>query len=335
MKNNLTQKERLLKVLNNEIVDRPPVICPGGMMNSAVTEVVKDLKNSHNVELKEMVEAAKLVHEKTGFENFGVPFCMTSEAEILGVKVELGDKDKEPRVTEYNSSSMLDIIDKYDIYPLKEKRMKTVIMAISELRNEQIPVIGNITGHISTASSVVDPNLFFKNLIKKPEESYKFLSYINNYLIDYAKEMLIAGADVIAVSDPTATGEILGKRIFDKFAVPFYKEFVNALSEHNIPVIFHMCGNAKLVVESMDEVGFSALSFDSIVNMKETKKKITTKLMGNVNTQSLDNGDENIIKALTKHSINSGVDIVAPACGLGMGTKISSIKCMTDYVKEK
>ena len=29
----ITPKERIIKVFNKEIVDRPPCICPGGMMN--------------------------------------------------------------------------------------------------------------------------------------------------------------------------------------------------------------------------------------------------------------------------------------------------------------
>ncbi len=146
--------------------------------------------------------------------------------------------------------------------------------------------------------------------------------------------MIKAGADVIAISDPTATGEILGKKNFDKFAVPFYNDFVRALKEFNVPVIFHICGNAKLVINSIDEVGFNALSFDSIVNMKHTKQIIKTRLMGNINTQSLNDGKKKIIQSLTKSCLESGVDIIAPACGLGMSTSISSIRCMTDYVKD-
>ena len=36
----LTPKERLLKVLRKEPVDRPPVICTGGMMNAAIVEIM-------------------------------------------------------------------------------------------------------------------------------------------------------------------------------------------------------------------------------------------------------------------------------------------------------
>ena len=35
----MNPKERLTAVLQHHEVDRPPVICPGGMMNAAVVEI--------------------------------------------------------------------------------------------------------------------------------------------------------------------------------------------------------------------------------------------------------------------------------------------------------
>ena len=41
----LSPKERLLRSLKGEAVDRAPVICPGGMMNSAIVDVMKNHGN--------------------------------------------------------------------------------------------------------------------------------------------------------------------------------------------------------------------------------------------------------------------------------------------------
>lgn len=329
----MNEKERLLKTLRGEPVDRPPVICPGGMMNGAVTELLDDVKENHNIDIDDMVEVAKKVHDVTGFENYGVPFCMTVEAEPLGIKMDMGDKTFEPRVTEYNEEQIDSIIKSYKVDPKRDKRMPVVLEAISRLKNDQVPVIGNITGHISTATSVIDPLEAFKMIRKDPEKIYRFLEYVNNYSIDYAIEMVKAGADVIAISDPTATGEILGKKNFEKFAVPFYQEIINKMHSLNVPVIIHICGNAKTIIDSLNLINADALSFDSIVNMKVAKSQITTNLMGNVNTQLLHTGEKEKIISIVSHAIKSGVDIVSPACGLSMGTPIDNLKTMTDFVK--
>lgn len=329
----MNEKNRLLKVLNGEETDRPPVICPGGMMNAVVTELLEGIDSNHNTDLEAMVAAAIKVRDLIGFENYGVPFCMTCEAEPFGVVISEGDKDNEPRILEYNQSRLRDIMKGYERNLLTNSRRETVIRAIEELKNDEVPVIGNITGPISTATSIVDPLKLFKMLRKEPNEAYEFIDYINDNLIEYSKNMVRAGADVIAISDPTATGEILGKKNFDKFAMPMYRKFLAAMKQINTPVIIHICGDAKNIIDSLNTLEVEALSFDSKVNMRYTRSRLDTRLMGNVSTLLLQNGSVDKIVSITKNAMDSGVDIVSPACGLGMSTPIENLKAMTDYVK--
>jgi len=330
----LNEKERLLKVLKGgDRVDRPPVICPGGMMSACVTEISDLVGGGHHSETRAMVSAARKINELAGFENFGVPYCLTAEVEALGASVNLGDNLIEPRITRYNDEPLEAIMENYRV-DVTTGRMGVVLEAIGELKNSRVPVIGNVSGHISTATSVVDPLEMFKMLRREPDRAAHFFAFINEYLIRYALEMVRAGADVIAISDPTGTGEILGPANFQKFAVPFYQAMIKALHEVGIPVIIHICGNAGNIVESLNGIKADAVSFDSMVNMKFARIGLNTGLMGNVNTQLLHTGEIDKIVAITRKALHSGVDIVAPACGLSMATPISKLKAMTDYVKE-
>ena len=329
----MNEKERLLKVLRGENVDRPPVICPGGMMNAAVTELLGEINDNHNTDLDAMVAAAIKVRQIIGFENYGVPFCMTCESEPFGVVISEGDKNNEPRILKYNDFDLEEIMTNFNPKLSINSRGQTVIKAIERLRNDEIPVIGNITGPISTATSIVDPLKLFKMLRKKPDEAYRFIEYVNNYLIEYARKMVGAGADIIAISDPTATGEILGKKNFDKFAMPMYVKFLEAMKEIDAPVIIHICGDAKTIIDSLNSLDVEALSFDSIVNMRFAKSKLGTRLMGNVSTLLIQNGPIDKIISITKNAMDSKVDIVSPACGLGMSTPIENLRAMTDSVK--
>jgi [methyl-Co(III) methanol-specific corrinoid protein]:coenzyme M methyltransferase len=330
----ISEKKRLLGALSGgEEIDRPPVICPGGMMNAAVTEVIGQIKGNHNLTKDDMVEAAKKMHELTGFENYGVPFCMTAEAEPFGVGIDFGDKNREPVITDYNSSPLWEIMSRYKDDYLTAFRIPAVLDAIAELKNDFIPVIGNITGAVSTATSVVDPLRLFKLMRRNPEEAYDFIEFINERLASYAAEMIKRGADLIVVSDPTATGEILGKVNFEKFAVPMFKKLVDKVHSLNSRIIIHICGDTTSILESLNLIGADAYSFDSIVNIKNVKNKINAKAMGNVNTQLLQDGPVERILALTDNCMKSGSDIIAPACGLGMSTPIKNLKAMTDFVK--
>ncbi|AFS78170.1 methylcobamide:CoM methyltransferase MtbA [Gottschalkia acidurici 9a] len=329
----MNEKERLLKTLKGEKVDRHPVICPGGMMSACVTEVLDDVEDDHNLTIDGMVKAARNIYKKTGFENYGVPFAMVAEAELLGVTVDSGTKTTEERIIEYNNDDLDDIINNYDINPNDSPRMKTTIESIKILKNDKVPVIGNLVGHVSTATSIVDPLVIFKKIKKDPEKVYDFFKFVNNILIKFADEMIKAGADAIAISDPTSTGEILGTKNFEKFSVPFYKELINFIHDKNTPVILHICGDVNNIIDGLSTVGADALSFDSCVNMRFAKSKISTKLMGNVSTQLLDIGTKEKIVSITENAILSGVDIVSPACGLSMSTSTESLRSMTDYIK--
>lgn len=329
----MEEKERLLSVLKGDRVDRPPVICPGGMMSASVTELSDQVGGGHHSDPKAMASAARKINELIGFENYGVPFCLTAEVEALGASVNLGDNLVEPRVTQYNEEPLEIIMKNYQV-DVTTGRMGVVLEAVRELSNSRVPVIGNVSGHISTATSAVDPLEMFKMLRREPERAARFLAFINDYLIKYALEMVRAGADVISISDPTATGEILGPRNFQKFAVPFYQKIINALHHEGVPVILHICGNASNIIGSLNEVEANAVSFDSIVNMKTARQGLKTGLMGNVNTQLLHTGNREKILSITRNALHSNVDIVAPACGLSMATPISNLKAMTDYVKE-
>ena len=329
----MNEKERLLRILKGKSVDRPPVICPGGMMSACVTEVLEGVEENHNLDYKTMAQASRKIYSRTGFENYGVPFAMIAEAEPLGAKVQIGNKLIEERVIEYNSSSLEQIMENYSVIPKNENRMNVVLNAIGELKNSSVPVIGNIMGHISTATSAVDPLVILKMLRKEPERVYSFFKFINNYLIEYAKESINAGADVIVIADPTATGEILGGANFSKFAVPFYSEMIHTIHSLNVPVIVHICGNANTIIGGLNLINADGYSFDSVVNMRHAKSLIKGRLMGNVSTQLLHTGEKDKIISITKNCIDSGVDIISPACGLSMATSIENLKTMTDFVK--
>jgi MtaA/CmuA family methyltransferase len=304
------------------------------MMSACVTEISAQVGGGQHTSTQAMASAARIINELSGFENYGVPYCLTAEVEALGAGVNIVNNLIEPRVTRYNDEPLEAIMENYSAMNVTSGRMGIVLEAIRELRNSRVPVIGNVSGHISTASSLVDPLEMFRMLRRQPERAARFLTFINDYLISYALEMVRAGADVIAISDPTATGEILGPRNFQKFALPYYQKIINALQQAGIPVILHICGNAGNIVESLNEVKANAVSFDSIVNMKIARKGIKTRLMGNISTQLLHTGERTKIVSITRHALHSEVDIVAPACGLSMATPISNLKVMTDYVKE-
>lgn len=332
----MTEKERLQFILNGKTADRPAVICPGGMMSAATTEVLRKAKGNFHTDPKVMAETAEEIKTASGFENLGVPFCMTVEAESLGSLVDLGDAVVEPRVTEYGDQEPAEITNRPLPDPQKEGRFPVILEAVNLLagRNKDVPVIGNLTGPVSLATSVIDPMRFFRLMRKNREGVHLLLNYLTEYLIRFARLQIAAGADVIAIADPTATGEILGSLNFREFVSPCLKRLVGEIRTAGSGAIVHICGDAAALLDDLKGIKGAALSFDSLVNMKRAKEKLEGIIvMGNISTQLIHQGTPDKIAGAVKHCIVSKVDIVSPACGISLKTPLLNLKTLTSTVK--
>lgn len=337
----ISPKERLTRVLKKEKVDRQPVICPGGMMNAAIVDVMDKtghvLPAAHHDDIL-MKELSKDVHDYTGFENFGIPFCMTVEAEVLGSEINFGTLACEPKIQKevFPSVSAVEYRDINEI--LKSGRINTIIQAGYHLSKSypDVPVIGNLTGPISTTASIVDPMSFLKELRKDKENAHKTIDYVTDFLIEYAKLMIENGATVISIGDPTATGEILGPKMFEEYAVRYLNKLLDGIHSVNAAAIVHICGKMNSVKHLIPEIKSEAISTDALVNLRLLKEEfpsLTT--MGNMSTFLLELGTPEKISAQTEKLIRDGIDIISPACGLSTASSIENIRALTGTVKEK
>jgi [methyl-Co(III) methanol-specific corrinoid protein]:coenzyme M methyltransferase len=277
------------------------------------------------------------VNTYTGFENFGVPFCMTVEPEALGSGVDYGSLGCEPKIAREIFPSTKDAGSFPKNAVAKSKRGAVVLEAISALyrKSPDIPVIGSVSGPVSTAASLVDPMTFFKELYKDRENAHRLLSGVTDQIIDWALLMVENGAALISIADPTATGEILGPRLFEEYALPYINRIVKAVHGTGKNVIVHICGDVKTVKKHLFNLQSDALSVDAMVNLgliKEENTAITT--MGNLSTYLLESGSPERIRQAARTLLDKNIDIIAPACGLSTSSPLANIQSFTAAVKE-
>lgn len=334
----MTEKERLKQILEHGYTDRPACICPGGMMNMIITDLMEragaDWPQAHT-DPGQMAKLAAASFEAGCFENIGVPFCMTIEAEALGAKIAMGTKNFEPHVEDYAIESVSHW-DKLMPGDFQKGRAKVTLEAIKLLKEKfpHVPIVGNVTGPVSTASSLMEPTVFYKELRKKNEEAHRFMQFVTEQITEFANAQILAGADLIAVSDPSGTGEILGPALFDEFAVTYINELLKGLAGHKMGTVVHICGQMKSVYRQVNKINSDVLSFDSIVAMKDARAHIPGRLlMGNVSTYALEFGTVSKVMELTRLCADAGADILSPACGLGTKTPIRNVRAMLQELK--
>ncbi|NTV03105.1 MAG: methylcobamide--CoM methyltransferase [Chlorobiaceae bacterium] len=334
-----TPKQRLLDTLEGKTSDRPPVICMGGMMNASIVEVMNSsgytLPAAHD-DADLMTSLAGAIQAQTGFENLGVPFCMTVEAELLGSSIDKGSLACEPKIAREAFASVEQVVYRDIDEMIEGGRIRTVTSATGKLSRSHghLPVIVSMTGPVSTAASIVEPMNFYKQLRKNPAAAHRLLEYVTTLLIRFAEESVRAGADVIAIGDPSATGEILGPAMFREYAVRYLNLLTEAVRKLGAPVILHICGDIEMVRFLLPDLKANALSTDAMVNLarlKEEFPQITT--MGNLSTYALEWSSPEKIALQTGKLVEDGIDIISPACGLSTSTTLANIRAMTGTVK--
>ena len=336
----MTEKERLLAVLSGEAYDRAPFIIPGGMMTMAVTEVMEKVDSfwpeAHS-DAGKMVRLLKGLHDLSGIENVGVPFCMTVEAEAMGATVELGSVDCEPKVTGY-AINAIDDMGRLKPITRDSARVKVLVEAVKILAVElkDTPIIANLVGPISLVTSILEPMVFLKAVKRDKAQAHRLLQLVTDNLVVYAGFLIEAGANLVVIGDPTATGEILGPGVFKEFALPYINQITSEVEKkYKVKSIIHICGDVKSIAGELNSVQASGVSVDAMIDLRELREKVRDKvLMGNVSTYALANSTPARVAELGCHCLKCGADILSPACGISPTTPLENLKALTKIAKE-
>ena len=336
----MTEKERLINTLRREQVDRTPFICPGGMMTMIVTDMM-DASGAFWPEAhsdpEQMAALTLAAYRFGGVENLGVPFCMTVEAEGMGAAVELGTHESEPKVIDYAIKAVEDA-DTLCVLDVTTGRAKACTDAIRILKKEapELPVIANLTGPVSLATSLIDPLIYYRAIKKNKAAAQRLTGIATENIIRFGRAMLAAGADVVCVADPSATGEIVGRSSFEEFVAPYINRIIGELSrEFDVPSIVHICGNVKKLGDALAGLNADAISVDSMVNIALLKHLIGEKVaMGNVSTQLLAEGSAESVLSAARGCMGRGAGILAPACGISPTTPLENIRALQRAVAD-
>lgn len=308
-------------------------------MNMTVTELM-DISGYcwpvAHLEPEKMAGLSLAASRVIGIENVGVPFCMTVEAEGMGAKIDLGTKEHEPSIESYPMDTISDI-DRISDMDINSGRAKVCIDAIHILKEKApgMPVFANLTGPISLASSLIDPLIFYRTFIRNKDGAHRLMRIVNKSLRSFGDAMIEAGADVVCIADPSASGELVGKKSFDEFALRYINELVLHFKEkYDIPSIVHICGKVQSLGTALSEIKAESISVDACVSIKKLQDLAPSKVsMGNANTYLLSEGSPDKILKHGLNCLNAGTGILAPACGISPKTPVENIKSLAEAVK--
>lgn len=288
-----------------------------------------------HLDAAEMAGLALAAARLTGFESVGVPLCTTVEAEVFDATIDLGDAATEARIVRepYERSAAVPRIPHEQ--RLRRGRVAVSVEAVRLLAASagDLPIVGNLIGPVSVAAAAVQPGAFFRELRSRPDDVHALVEHVTEFEIAFARELIAAGADVIAIHEDTATPALVGPKAFERIVLPHLQRLIDAIRQTGARVVLHMCGSLERVEPQLAALRCDGFIPDAAVSLHRFAEIFPhLAIVGNVSTFLLHQGEPRQIAFLGAQLAQGRGHVVSPACGLASATPLANIVALTSTV---
>ena len=336
MSNNMTPRDRVLAALARKKLDRPPAVCFTQIATVDVMDAVGVSWPDAHLDPHKMAELGAAPSKVWGVECVRLPFCLTVEAEIMGCRVDLGKQDRTPMVKAHAFDEN-NIPDDLPVGALYKGRIPAVVEAIKiakEKYGKDMAIVAGTTGPFTIAGHMVGTENLLLWIITNPEAVVKALKLATKLEAAYIEMLAKAGADVIVMSDPSASTDMLSGEMFDEYAKPYIKEcFAKA---GNAKTVLHICGDTTILLDHMIATGVDGLSIEEKVHPEKAVEIVAGRaaLIGNIGVvRPLLQGTQEDVRLETQRVKNAGFNLVAPGCGLAARVPLVNLQELVKTVK--
>lgn len=339
-KDQMTPLERLGAYGRGEEVDRLPCVPIVGNTAARVLGVkVSDFRGDGQT----IADAQIAAYRRFGYDGIRVFTDLYQQAEAMGAKVRYPEDDTaylaEPAVTEVSGIDSLEPADPHrdGNLPHHLEAMERVVEAVGE----EVPVTGAITGPFTNASFLIGAERLVQMTIKDPEAVHRLCELSLETALAYAEAVFDAGCTP-SLTDALSSCSVIGPRQYREFAYPYQKRLVDYVHSRGKPVTLHICGDTRLIWDSMADTGADCLSLDNDIDLAAAVRDVgdRVRIMGNVHpSEVMFLGDPEQVRRATRTCVaqagqNPRGYIVASGCSLPTDTPFANIDAMLDAVRE-
>jgi uroporphyrinogen decarboxylase len=340
MHKEMTSYERVMTVLEGKIPDRVPVILQNRdwvakQLNYNLDDIM------HNAE--KFVFSQYSCVKKYGYDSLNDLSGIHAEAEALGTKLKVQNgwflivdsyavKDKE-------DIKRLRVFD-----PCKDGRLPMMLEIIRQLKSlgdVAVPVMCYVQAPLRCAAMIKGTGKVLKDMLKKPDELHELLEIATLCQIVYVEAMIKAGADIVFVSDPISSGDVISRGQWETFGYPYVFKLVKYINNTGAKTILHVCGNTQDRLDSFASLGVHALSIEEKVDLSYARKVVGDNvcLMGNVSPEHLVSRNRVEIKEASSKCIDdagqSGRFILSSGCLMSPDTPDENVQAMVEAAWER
>ena len=331
-------RDRVLAALHQEDLDRPPAAifttCDTiGMMKACGAS----WPEAHS-DPQKMATLGCAQADYFGLESVRAGFCLTEEAEAFGCLIDMGTATSSPMLKgcRYTYNPMKRIYDEPDDLPdidefLNTGRVRTAIEAMSIMKRthgEDYCVVGGNTGPFTLTGHLLNTENLVYSVWTEPERAQKWVGAIAPYCRAFGQALLDAGADIVQMSEPSASTDILAPTDFPVQSGQFVSRCLGSLKGYTI---LHICGDSAPIIPYMFDTGVTGISVEEKVPSEKAVEIANHRgcLVGNVGCAfPLFKGTPQDVAASAARSRDAGFDVISAGCGVPIGTPDDNIRAL-------
>lgn len=307
-----------------------------------VHERVPDHRLGRAVDPQKMATLGCAQADYFGLESVRAGFCLTEEAEAFGCPIDMGTATSSPMLKGcmYTYNPMKRIYDEPDDLPdidefLNTGRVRTAIEAMSIMKRthgEDYCVVGGNTGPFTLTGHLLNTENLVYSVWTEPERAQKWVGAIAPYCRAFGQALLDAGADIVQMSEPSASTDILAPTDFPVQSGQFVSRCLGSLKGYTI---LHICGDSAPIIPFMFDTGVTGISVEEKVPSEKAVEIANHRgcLVGNVGCAfPLFKGTPKDVAASAARSRDAGFDVISAGCGVPIGTPDDNILALVKEI---
>jgi len=320
--------DRFLRVLNGQPADRAPVV---GVTSVVTVDLMRQVgtgwPDAHH-DPEQMVRAGAAAHVVCGLESVKVPFDMAVEAGALGADIDYGSEATLPKIRTPAFSAPEEFAFGEDL--LARGRFPVVLEAVRMARRkygETVPVISSMLGPFTLSGCLFGVETLLVWMIEEPEKVRAVMAKATRLVSMYIGGQFDAGAHVVQVAEPTASGDLISPAQYVEHVAPYHHKLMAGTDR---PVITHICGKITRHLPHLASAGFRGVSFDAKTDVQAARTHLKGKaaLIGYVPTSLLRDGSPDAVHTAARQCLAEGVDALNAGCAVAPDTPLDNIRAM-------
>lgn len=259
-KDRMSPKERVSAFLAGKPMDRVPA---APLLLNHPARVLGVPIKATNTDGKLLAKAHVAAYRRYGHDFITILTCTANISEAMGAKL-IFPEDDVAMIGEPGMKTLEEVDDLEPANPYTDGRLPLYLeatrLAVEEVGDE-VFVCTLPAGPFTAAAQLRGTEDFMMETYKDPERIHKLLSVCTQSIINFIDAIVEAGG-VPVLAEPVGSGSLVSKKTFREFNQPCLKRISDHIHAKGLPVLAHICGNAKPIMEPWLESGPDLCSVD-------------------------------------------------------------------------